>query len=1151
MITEEGLKRHSMDQPPRHPLRGLLVAQFCGAFNDNAWKLIVALLAIRQIGLEINPGPAFEAASQTQTTITFLIFTLPLMLVSVFAGVFADRLSKRTLIILLKGVEVALMAVGTVALLIDPSGLLVPLIVLALMGVQSALFSPAKYGILAEILPHERLSAGNGLLEMWTFLAIIAGMGVAGLLLDLSGDTPWIAGLALTTFAVFGFGVSLLVPQVAAARSEGGLVVTVGAAWAALRSDRVLRLAILGAISFWTLASLVGQDILIYAKAVLRLSDTSAGLPLAVLALGTGAGAVAAGKLSASKVEYGLIPLGAGGLAVCLFLTGLLTPELPGTLICMVLLGLSSGLVVVPINTLIQWRSPDNRRGAVIAFSNTLVFGGVLAGTVGCGILSQVGLGTSGILVAAALATTALTAWALWLLPDAFLRLGLVLLTHTFYRLKVVGREHVPLQGGALLVSNHVSFVDGLLLIASLDRPIRFLVDARYSNYPVLRPLARVMGTIPISSSGAPREILSALREAGRLLDQGELVCIFPEGQITRTGGLLPFQSGFERIVKGRTTPDIPVHLDRIWGSIFSYVGGRFLTKLPERIPYPITVSFGSPLPAQTAATDVRLAVEELGAAAWMLRKPSRRPLHRSFVRSMRQHPLRFAFGDLIRPRLSGLQALTGVIALSRALRPDWEGQPSIGILLPPSVAGALVNVAATLAGRTSVNLNYTAGRGGMEAAISAAGLQTIVTSRAFVEKAKLELPENARLVWMEDVRAGIGGSAKVVAFLLAILGPVRVLERLAGASRRPTMDDLATVIFSSGSTGEPKGVMLSHFSVDSNMEAVTQVFRVGPRDRLLGILPFFHSFGYLTTLWFAAINGAGVVFHPSPLDAGPIGELIQKYRVTLLMATPTFLQLYLRRCPPEQFGSLRVVLTGAEKLPDRLAQAFEERFGIRPIEGYGVTECAPVIAVNCPDFRAAGFYQSGTKRGTVGQAIPGVALRVVDPDTFQPLPTGTAGLLLVKGQNVMNGYLGRKDLTAQVMRDGWYITGDVAMVDDEGFLRITDRLSRFSKIGGEMVPHGRVEEALHQAAGADTQVFAVTSVPDEKKGEQLAVVHTLDESAIPPILETVKASGLPNLFIPRRDHFIKVEALPVLGTGKLDLRRLKQIATERIASSN
>ncbi|MDH3769898.1 MAG: AMP-binding protein, partial [Nitrospirota bacterium] len=299
-------------------------------------------------------------------------------------------------------------------------------------------------------------------------------------------------------------------------------------------------------------------------------------------------------------------------------------------------------------------------------------------------------------------------------------------------------------------------------------------------------------------------------------------------------------------------------------------------------------------------------------------------------------------------------------------------------------------------------------------------------------------------------------------------------------------------------------------------------------------------------TLWFPTIHGAGVVYHPSPLDAGGIGDLIHRHKATVLLATPTFLQLYVRRCTPEQFGSLRIVLTGAEKLSDRLLTAFEKRFGIRPIEGYGVTECSPVIAVNCPDFRAAGFFQPASRQGTVGMPLPGVSLRIVDPDTYERLPVGTQGMLLVKGPNVMDGYLGREDLTVQAMRNGWYITGDIAKLDEDGFLTITDRLSRFSKIGGEMIPHGRVEEALHQAIQADGMVLAVTAIPDERKGEQLVVLHVLEESLIPELLDKVAASGLPNLFIPKRDNFIKVDQLPVLGSGKLDLRALKRIALER-----
>jgi acyl-[acyl-carrier-protein]-phospholipid O-acyltransferase/long-chain-fatty-acid--[acyl-carrier-protein] ligase len=299
--------------------------------------------------------------------------------------------------------------------------------------------------------------------------------------------------------------------------------------------------------------------------------------------------------------------------------------------------------------------------------------------------------------------------------------------------------------------------------------------------------------------------------------------------------------------------------------------------------------------------------------------------------------------------------------------------------------------------------------------------------------------------------------------------------------------------------------------------------------------------------LWFYARYNTGIVFHPSPLDVSAIGELCSRYRVSLMVVTPTFLQLYQRRCTPEQFSNLRVVITGAEKLPMRLHQAFQDKFGVTPVEGYGVTECAPVVSCNCPDFRASGFYQAASRRGTVGQPFPGVSVRIVDPDTWAILPPGQPGMLLVKGPNVMNGYLGREDLTANAMRDSWYITGDIASIDEDGFLTITDRLSRFSKIGGEMVPHGRVEEALQQAAGADMQVFAVTGIPDEKKGERLAVLHTLDESRIPDILDKVAAQGLSNLFIPSRNQFVKVDALPVLGTGKLDLRGLKRIAMERL----
>jgi acyl-[acyl-carrier-protein]-phospholipid O-acyltransferase/long-chain-fatty-acid--[acyl-carrier-protein] ligase len=363
-------------------------------------------------------------------------------------------------------------------------------------------------------------------------------------------------------------------------------------------------------------------------------------------------------------------------------------------------------------------------------------------------------------------------------------------------------------------------------------------------------------------------------------------------------------------------------------------------------------------------------------------------------------------------------------------------------------------------------------------------------------------------------------------------------------------MDQLATVIFSSGSTGDPKGVMLTHFNVMSNIGQVSQVFMLGGRDKVLGILPFFHSFGFTAGLWLPAVQGVGVAFHPNPLDAQAIDGLVEKYKVTFLVATPTFLQAYMRRCTPENFGSLQYVLVGAEKLQERVALAFEDRFGIRPLEGYGCTECSPVVTVNGRDFRAPGFHQVAARRGKIGHPLPGVCVKVVDIETGLPVAPGTQGMLLVKGPNVMRGYLGKPEKSAEVLRDGWYTTGDIATMEEDGFLTITDRLSRFSKIGGEMVPHIRIEEKLQELSESPEQVFAVTSVADEKKGERILVVHTLADDVLGKTLERFAQSDLPALWKPKANQFVRVNTIPFLGTGKVDLRGVKSLAASLAVSA-
>jgi acyl-[acyl-carrier-protein]-phospholipid O-acyltransferase / long-chain-fatty-acid--[acyl-carrier-protein] ligase len=476
-------------------------------------------------------------------------------------------------------------------------------------------------------------------------------------------------------------------------------------------------------------------------------------------------------------------------------------------------------------------------------------------------------------------------------------------------------------------------------------------------------------------------------------------------------------------------------------------------------------------------------------------------------------------------------------------LRVHWQDQEMVGILLPPSIPGALVNLAAMLVGKVPVNLNYTASNETLASCAKQCNLKTIVSARAFLERVHVQPP--VETLFLEDLAQSPKSSERLAAALAAALLPTRMLEKFAGGERTASLDDLATIIFSSGSTGEPKGVMLTHYNVASNVEQLNQVFLLHPDDRIMGILPFFHSFGFTGTLCLPAATGIGVVFHPNPLDSRVIRALINQYAVTLLLATPTFLNAYTRRCTPEEFGSLRFVLAGAEKLPDRISIAFEDHFGIRPLEGYGCTECSPVVAVNTIDFRAASFRQVGAKRGSIGHPLPGITVKIVDPETQRPLGIDEPGLLLVRGPNVMQGYLSRPEKTAEVLRDGWYNTGDIATVDEDGFLRITDRLSRFSKIGGEMVPHIKVEDKLQELAGAAEQMFVVTAVPDEKKGERLIVLHTLSEELLEDCLERFAKCDLPALWRPRPDQFLRIEKLPYLGTGKLDLRRARELALE------
>jgi acyl-[acyl-carrier-protein]-phospholipid O-acyltransferase/long-chain-fatty-acid--[acyl-carrier-protein] ligase len=728
-------------------------------------------------------------------------------------------------------------------------------------------------------------------------------------------------------------------------------------------------------------------------------------------------------------------------------------------------------------------------------------------------------------------------------LMESLVRFALRLLTRTLYRIEFIGAENLPERGPALIVANHITLIDGLFILAATRRPIRFIMDKEWSQKPIARWIFRALRVIPITTTEGPKQIITAIRAAAAALREGEAVGIFAEGEVTRTGQMLPFKAGFEKILR-KAPPEtvvVPVHLDRLWGSLFSFRGKRFFWKLPRRVFHPITVSIGKPLPKTARAFGVRQAVMELGTDAFPRRRDAQEPLHRGFLRTARRHPFRLALADSTGAERSYRAVVFRSVLLARLLGKRWEGQEMVGILLPPSAAGATVNLAALLAGRVPVNLNYTASAEALRSAAAQAGIRTVVTSRAFLEKVKIEAPGEA--VILEDLTAGATPGLKLGALLASLFLPRSLLERFAGRRRAATLDDLATIVFSSGSTGDPKGVMLTHANILSNVDSLTQLYDPAPDDVVLGVLPFFHSFGFTATLWYPLIRGLLAVYHVNPFDALTVGRLVRKYGVTFLLGTPTFFQTYIRRCQPGDLGSIRYAVAGAEKLPDRVAEAFRAKFGIDPLEGYGCTECSPIVAVNSPDFRARGFRQVASKRGRIGHPVPGTSVRILDPDTLAPMPPGQPGLLLVRGPNVMAGYLGRPDLTAKAFLDGWYVTGDIARLEEDGFLQITDRLSRFSKIAGEMVPHGKVEEALQAAVGAQEQVLAVAGVADEKKGERLVVLHVLEPGPLADLQGKLGALGLPNLWVPSAECFHRVEAIPVLGTGKMDLRRVKELA--------
>src|SRR5881296_503180 len=715
------------------------------------------------------------------------------------------------------------------------------------------------------------------------------------------------------------------------------------------------------------------------------------------------------------------------------------------------------------------------------------------------------------------------------------------LLVRCFYRVTATGLENLP-SGGFLLVPNHISWVDALVLQLACPRPIRYVIDQAYYHKRILHTILRALGCIPINI----RHSHAAVRAAAERIADGEIVCVFPEGQLERRGVLLRLHRGYELIARHANAVVVPVWLDQLWGSIFSFQGGKFFTKFPKRIPYPVTIAFGKPLEANAAdIATVREELLKLGEFCFSQRPSLDRHLAEACVRGLKRSLFSTAVVDgLDHSVLSRSKLLGAAIALSRYLRKEFPDQ-RIAIVLPASKGSMVANLAATLADKVPVDLNFTMGRASNESCCKRANLRVAISATQFMERLK-DFPWPERVLKLDEL---VPRMKRQIIFwwLMALLVPARFLLRLLQIPKKGGHGE-AVLLFTSGTTGEPKGVVVSHRNVVGNVSQFRQLLDARKTDAILASLPFFHTFGSTVTLWYPLIEGVRIVTYPNPLDAAKCAALIDRYKLTFLLLTPTFLRLYLRKAEPEQLSSLRLIITGAEKLPLELASHFEERFREKVFEGYGLTETAPVVSVNLPDpepKKSGEHVQPSSRLGSVGRLAPGIAAEIREPETGQKLSLFDPGMLWLRGVNIFEGYLHDQERTAEVLRDDWLKTGDIGRFDEDGFLYIEGRLSRFSKIGGEMVPHETIEQKiidLLELSGRDERPIAIVGVQDEAKGEALVLLSAADID-LAALRKKLQEAGVPNLWIPKNVQ--RVEAIPVLASGKLDLKKCQERAAE------
>jgi acyl-[acyl-carrier-protein]-phospholipid O-acyltransferase/long-chain-fatty-acid--[acyl-carrier-protein] ligase len=1111
----------------------LFVTQLLGALNDNVFKNALVILVTYRLADQTGMNGSLLATAAAG------IFILPFFLLSATAGRCADKFEKSWLIALIKLSEIAFMGLAVIGFAWSSVPLL--LVVLFLMGVHSTFFGPLKYGILPTHLHPDELIAGNAFIEAGTFLAILLGTVIGGVAVTASSGIVLISS-ATVAIAGLGFIASLFIPKAAPAAPELRLGFNIVAQtwemtrYAAARRD--LLLSVLGISWFWLVGATFLAQFPTFAKDVLGGDEHIVTLFLTVFSIGIGLGSLLCNRLLAGEVSARHVPFGALGItifAVDLYYASRGSTPNAGALlgvgeflmdaahwrivVDLLMIAVCGGVFIVPLYAILQTRSEESHRSRVIAANNIVNALFLVVASAATFAALSLGISVTEIFLAVAIANLVVAVYICGLLPDALIKAFLAAILRLAYRVDVRGIEHYKAAGDrAVIVVNHVSFLDPILLATFLpDRPM-FAINTFIARQWWVRPFLPLVRAFPIDPTNP-----LAMKGLVRAVQGGAKCVIFPEGRITVTGALMKIYEGPGLIADRAGAPLVPIRIDGAQYTPFSRLRGKVRTRWFPKItvtilpPQQIAVSDG--LVGRVRRQTIGRKLHDIMTDLIFTTCDHRQTLFATLADARTIHSGRAPIlEDIARQPLTYRRLIAGSFAFGRRLAAGTVRGERVGVLLPNSNAAAITFFALQAVGRVPALLNFSTGSGGMLAAVEAAQLRTIVTSQRFLAAAKLEeaaqqLGKHARLLMIEDVRAAMGIFDRLYGFA-GTLWPRALHRRLS----RALPSDPAVVLFTSGSEGRPKGVVLSHQNILANRYQLGAVIDFNPTDTVFNALPIFHSFGLTGGLLLPLLSGIKTFLYPSPLHYRIVPELVYDTNATILFGTDTFLSGYARMANAYDFYSVRYIFAGAERVRSETRRVWAEKFGLRILEGYGATETAPAIATNTPmQFKA----------GTVGRFLPGLDYRL------EPVPGITRGARLsVHGPNVMLGYLRvERPGVLEPPADGWYDTGDIVDIDADGFVTILGRAKRFAKIAGEMVPLGAVEDLV--ASQWPSAMHAVVAVPDARRGEALVLVTDREDADRQALLAQAQKNGLPELFVPK--IILAMKRLPLLGSGKID----------------